>query len=82
MAKEMHEEGPRREEIFEDRILFLDSKDLLTKEGYDEKEIEQGLKEELDRQGQLMLKSVRRIQHYNLQLYYKPKAFDRWRQFV
>ena len=29
-----------------------------------------------------MLKGVRRIQHYNQQLYVKPKAFDRWRMFV
>jgi hypothetical protein len=50
LAKEMQEEGPRREEIFEDRILLVNTKDLLAKEGYNEKEIEDGLKEEMSRQ--------------------------------
>jgi hypothetical protein len=36
----MHEEGPRREEIFEDRILLFNTKELLAKEGYDEREVE------------------------------------------
>jgi hypothetical protein len=61
----MNEEGPRREEIFEDRITLLNQRDLLAKEGYDEREIEQGVQEELARQKQLLLKGVRRIQHYN-----------------
>ena len=50
LAKEMQKEGPRREEIFEDRILLVNTKDLLAKEGYNEKEIEDGLKEEMSRQ--------------------------------
>ena len=45
----MHEEGPRREEIFEDRITLLNQRDLLSKEGYDDREIEQGVNEELSR---------------------------------
>lgn len=29
-----------------------------------------------------MLKTVRRLQHFNKDLYYAPKYFDRWREFV
>ena len=29
-----------------------------------------------------MLRTIRRMQHYNDDLYAKPKAFDRWRSFV
>ena len=29
-----------------------------------------------------MLKGLRRMQHYNEELYVMPKAFDRWRQYV
>ena len=28
------------------------------------------------------MKAIRRFQHFNLQLYTKPKMFDRWRQYV
>jgi len=29
-----------------------------------------------------MLKTIRRFQHFNKDLYTKPKMFDRWKQFV
>jgi hypothetical protein len=57
----MNDEGPRREEIFEDRILFINTRKFLANEGYDEKDVVSGMKEELSRQDQLLLKGVRRI---------------------
>jgi hypothetical protein len=34
-----------------------------------------------DKQG-LLLKAVKRMQHYNEELYVVPKAFDQWRQYA
>jgi len=82
LAKEMNEEGPVREEVFEERIKYENLKCLLKDEGYEERDIAGALNQEKGRQSTLILKSVRRMQHYNEELYLKPKVFDRWKQFV
>jgi len=75
----MHEEGPVREEVFEERIKYENMKDLMKKEGYEEKDIADALNTEKGRQSDLILKSVKRMQHYNNELYLMPKMFDRWK---
>lgn len=82
LAKEMNEEGPIREQVFEERILLQNHKNFMSKEGFDEKEIQQALKDEKARQGTLMLKSVCRMQHYNEELYTLPKMLDRWKAYI
>ena len=76
----MHNEGPVREEIFHDKQVLHNLKTFMTKEGYEEKDIEQVLKN--NRSREMMLKAVRRMQHYNEEGYVKPKCFDRWRLYV
>jgi hypothetical protein len=49
LVKEMHEEGPIREEVFEARIQLQNHKDFLTSEGYDPKQIQEAIKAEKDR---------------------------------
>ncbi len=78
----MQEEGPIREQVFEDRIVFSNIVDFMQREGYEDKEIAGALNQEKQRQSQLVLKTVRRMQHYNEELYLKPKVFDRLKQFV
>jgi len=39
LSKEMHEEGPIREEIFEDKIVLSNIRDLMKSEGYHEKDV-------------------------------------------
>ena len=78
----MNEEGPIREEAFQYRVELINLTDFLKKEGYDDKEILDALKEEKSKQNNLMLRTVRRMQHYNSDLYLKPKVFDKWMQFV
>ena len=51
-------------------------------EGYTDKEIKESIaqgKKDLDN---LMLRTVRRLQHFNKDLYCRPKYFDRWRMWV
>ena len=45
----MNEEGPVREEVFEERLQFLNLKDLMHKEGYEEKDIADALNQEKGR---------------------------------
>lgn len=78
----MHEEGPIREQVFEAKAVLQNLKSLMQSEGYDNKQIEEALKKEKERQAQLMLKSVKRMQHYNEEQYTLPKMLDRWKQFV
>lgn len=51
-------------------------------EGYNKKEIQEAINKGKENLNNLMLKSVRRMQHFNQDLFVKPKAFDRWRMFV
>ena len=51
-------------------------------EGYDEDDMGKALKEQDERKRHLMLKSIRRMQHFNSELYTKPKIFDRWRAYI
>lgn len=39
----MHEEGPIREEVFEERIKYKNLKCLMRTEGYEEKEIAEAI---------------------------------------
>ena len=78
----MHFEGPVREQIFEERIVLKNYEDLMREEGYSEEDIKEALSKGVKKQNGLMLKVIRRMQHYNQDLYTKPKMFDRWRQFV
>eukprot|EP00347_Sterkiella_histriomuscorum_P005910 403354803 len=82
VALEMHEEGPIREEVFEANIQLKNIKEFMSKEGYDPKDIQEALKKEKDRQKTLLLKGVKRFQHYNEELYTLPMMLDRWKQFV
>jgi hypothetical protein len=54
----------------------------LAREGYDERDMAEAVKHEKDRQANLLLKSVRRMQHYNEEKYPMPLMFDKWRRFV
>lgn len=45
----MHEEGPIREEVFEERIKYENLKDLMKNEGYEDKDIASALNAEKDR---------------------------------
>ena len=55
---------------------------MLVQEGYDDSEIARALTGHSSQQKSLMLKVIRRFQHFNSLLYTKPKMFDRWREYV
>lgn len=54
----------------------------MKEEGYTDKEIALAIKEGSVDERHKILKGIRRMQHYNEELYVVPKAFDRWRQYV
>jgi hypothetical protein len=54
----------------------------MKEEGYDEDDMGKALKEQNERKQFLMLKAIRRMQHFNPELYTKPKMFDKWRAYV
>jgi hypothetical protein len=79
---ELNEEGPVREEVFEQRQILENCKNFMRDEGYHEKEIEQVLKcGVVDKKG-LILKAINRMKHYNDDLYVVPKAFDQWKRYI
>jgi hypothetical protein len=78
----MNEEGPVREEMFEKNQELQSLKALMGDEGYSPEDIQQALKHGHIFHNHLMLKAIRRMQHYNEDLYTKPKMWDRWRQYV
>jgi hypothetical protein len=43
LAKEMEEEGPIREQVFEHKMNFMNCVDFLTEEGYDNEDIKEAL---------------------------------------
>jgi hypothetical protein len=55
---------------------------MLEVEGYDDSEVLRAMNDHTQRQKDLMVKAVRRFQHFNRDLFTKPKLFDRWRAFV
>ncbi len=57
----MNEEGPVREQIFEERQKLRNLQDFMTKEGYENHEVDDAGKDGLARKHNLMLKSIRRI---------------------
>lgn len=57
-------------------------KDMLDAEGYDDAEVLRAMHGHNQRQKDMILKTIRRLQHFNKDLYTKPKIFDRWRAFV
>ena len=57
----MHEEGPVREEVFEAKARFMNLRALMKSEGYDDKDIEDAIKQEKGRQSNLILKGLRRM---------------------
>jgi len=61
LALEMHEEGPVREEVFEAKARFMNLRALMKSEGYDDKDIEDAIKQEKGRQSNLILKGLRRM---------------------
>jgi hypothetical protein len=79
---ELNEEGPVREQIFNHNIHFTNIISLMKQEGYAHSDIIQALKSGQTKQNGLILKSLSRMQHYNEDLYVKPKMFDRWREYV
>ena len=54
----------------------------MSEEGYDDKDVHAAIQSEKARQAQLLLKGIRKAQHFTDELYPMPKAFDRWKQFV
>jgi hypothetical protein len=52
---------------------------MLGDEGYSPEDVQEAVKHGKICHNSLMLKSVRRMQHYNEELYTKPKMWDRWR---
>jgi hypothetical protein len=82
LKKELNDEGPIREDDFAYRSQLKNLKVMLNEEGYDEQELSQAMKIQDKRQNELMLKTIRRMQHYNKENYLKPKFFDRWREFI
>lgn len=61
LHKEMHEEGPIREEVFEQRQLLENCKSFMRDEGYGEREIQSVLKGgSIDKKG-LLLKGIKRM---------------------
>jgi|LauGreDrversion4_2_1035121.scaffolds.fasta_scaffold53390_1 hypothetical protein len=55
---------------------------MLKEEGYDGDDMDVALKEHESQNRYLLLKAVRRMQHFNEELYVLPKMFDRWRSYV
>ena len=60
LALEMHNEGPVREQVFELKAQFKNLKGLMNEQGYDEKDVQDAIKQEKARQAQLLLKGIRR----------------------
>mmetsp|Transcript_8816 Transcript_8816/g.8151 ORF Transcript_8816/g.8151 Transcript_8816/m.8151 type:complete len:167 (+) Transcript_8816:1267-1767(+) len=82
LSLEMHNEGPIREKIFEERINFKNLEKMMAEQGYSEQERDLALKKGQEKQFHQLLKGVRRFEHYNKDLFTKPKLFDQWKQFV
>ena len=54
----------------------------MKEEGYDGDDLDGALKSHETQHRNLQLKAIRRMQHYNEDLYLKPKMFDRWREYI
>jgi hypothetical protein len=52
---------------------------LMKNEGYSDKDIQIALNQGNGGHNTLLLKAIRRMQHFNEELNTKPKMFDRWR---
>ena len=55
---------------------------MLKVEGYDEQDVALAFNKGSKKQNQLILKTISRLQHFNKEMYYVPKFFDRWREFI
>jgi hypothetical protein len=82
LVKEMNEEGPIREEIWNLNKDQTNLRMFMTEEGYTPEDIHKLEDHGAKQFCRLMKKAKLRMEHYNEDLYTKPKAFDRWRQFV
>jgi hypothetical protein len=82
LAKEMEEEGPIREQVFEHKMNFMNCVDFLTAEGYDNEDIKEALVDGVAKQNYLIEKGVARFKHYNENKYVVPKMFDQWKKFT
>ncbi len=78
----MLNEGPQNEIIFNEKHKVECLKDLLRKQGYTENQIAEAANKGKNYHNGLLAKAIARMQHYNDDLYVKPKMFDRWRQYV
>jgi hypothetical protein len=54
----------------------------MKEEGFPDSKIADMIKKANEKNKEQMLKSVRRLQHYTKDLYPKPMAFDRWKEYV
>ena len=65
LATDLYETGPVREQDYHYKSELRNIKDLMKSEGYDEEDTGKALTQHNDAKRQLMLKAIRRLQHYN-----------------
>lgn len=82
LAKDLYETGPVREQDYLYKSELRNIKDLMKNEGYDEEDTGKALSQHDQHKRYLMLKAVKRMQHFNSEMYAKPKMFDIWKRYV
>jgi hypothetical protein len=82
LAKDLYETGPVREQDYLYKSELRNIKDLMKNEGYDEEDTGKALIQHDQHKRYLMVKAIKRLQHFNSELYAKPKMFDIWKRYV